>query len=85
MNAFILAGYKIPDKPLDRVNVTITRNSTTEPDTDNNYASCKYIIDALVKYKIILEDNPRIIRELKVNWKKAKRGHGFIELTILEV
>lgn len=66
------------------VAVHITRHSSgKEMDPDNLYASCKFVLDALVRGRIIVDDSPEHIT-LTVSHEKAKRGEGKTIISIAE-
>ena len=50
-----------PAKPYPKVELTLTRFSTQQPDHDGLAGSFKYVVDGLVKSQIITDDNPSIV------------------------
>jgi hypothetical protein len=61
-----------PKKHAEAVDIVYTRVSTRMIDLDNLGGSFKCIGDALVKCKVIQDDNPLIVRSLTLRWEKAK-------------
>ena len=84
-----LAG-RVPPSPLPRARVTIWRHSVQEPDTDNLYASCKGVLDAIQPATdrrtyglgIIVDDKPSVC-ELRALWVKER--HRTDQRTVVEV
>lgn len=60
-------------EPLKKAKLTITRFSVREPDFDNLVSSGKFVIDALVKNNVLVDDKVSIIGESKYLWQKATR------------
>jgi len=85
INAFILAGYRIPDKPISNYEINITRHSEREPDHDNLPSCAKDIIDGLVKNHVLYNDDPASMKICNVFWKFAKKSEGFMEINIREL
>jgi hypothetical protein len=71
----------LPPEPLQKATVTITRRSEREPDYDNQVASCKFPLDALVVAKVIADDSPQTIT-LVCRWEKARRFHGSLLIEV---
>lgn len=52
-------GYPgILEAPPDKARVTITQHRKRVMDTDNLYASCKVLLDALVNWQLLYDDSP---------------------------
>ena len=83
-------GTQQPAQPLARARVTIWRHSVQEPDTDNLYASCKGVLDALQPATerrtyglgVITDDRPSLC-DLRAKWVKA--AHRTDQRTVVEV
>lgn len=60
-------------EPLKKAKLTITRYSVREPDFDNLVSSGKFLIDALVKNKVLIDDKVSIIGESKYLWQKVSK------------
>lgn len=71
-----------PTKPFPKVALTLTRYSTREPDRDGLAGSFKYVVDGLVKAKIIVDDKPSIVVECDYKWEKTKLAEQKIEVII---
>jgi len=57
------------------VNVVYTRRSVRLMDWDNAAGSFKLVGDALVKCGILEDDNPKVIKEFKVEQVRVKKRH----------
>jgi Holliday junction resolvase RusA-like endonuclease len=79
--------------PIEKCIVHITRYSAGEPDIDNLYGGVKPLMDALVVCTkrnphglgVIRDDNQKVVTNLKVDPKKAKRGEGRTHVVIQEI
>ncbi len=81
--ALALIG-KLPDKPLNRANVTLTRYSSVEPDCDGLYSGMKAPLDALVKVGMVKDDRPSVIN-FQARWEKTSPNEGKIRFEIQEL
>ncbi len=81
--ALAIIGH-LPDKPLNRANVTLTRCSSIEPDCDGLFSGMKAPLDALVKVGIIKDDRPSVIN-FQAKWEKAPKNKGKIRFEIQEI
>lgn len=74
-------------EPLKKARLTLTRHSAREPDSDNLIASFKFVVDALVKCGVLLDDKPSVIGIPTYKWEKAspKNGHITVLIDIEEV
>lgn len=61
---------KMPEKPLEKVAVTIERYSSGTLDRDNKFFTSKHILDNLVKLGVLANDTEANIKELTVNQVK---------------
>ena len=57
----------------ERCIVTIARHGARSLDWDNMGGGLKFLLDALVKNKVIKDDNPKCITELNLRQIKTKR------------
>lgn len=73
-----------PEEPLKRAEVTLTRCSTTEPDADNLASSFKFVLDGLVKARVIADDKPSVI-DARFRWERAPRGAGCVRIRVESV
>lgn len=76
---FVHCHKYIPEEPLSKAKVICTRHSSVEPDYDGLVSSFKYVIDALVAHGFVIDDSSKYL-EREYEWKKEKRGHGFIKI-----
>lgn len=74
-----------PKEPLKKARLTITRCSSKAPDYDGLVSGAKPIIDALVKLKIIEDDNISVIGQPTFLWEKGKKGQGKMKVKVEEI
>lgn len=53
-------------------------------DVDNVYSASKYILDALVKMKVLKNDNPKHVVDIKYSHEYAKESKVIVELEKIE-
>ena len=73
---------KIPDKPLEKAKLTITRHSSRAPDFDGLVGSNKCIVDSLVLAKVLVDDSMAVLGQPSYKWEKAVKGKGFITVEV---
>ena len=78
-------GSKIPEVPLKRAQITITRHSSVEGDGDNYAGGYKAIIDALRHMKILENDKLSNIGNIQTLWVHETPRNGWISLEIQEL
>ena len=66
----------------DRCKVTVTRHASRQLDWDNMGGGLKFLLDAMVKNKIIVDDNPKCIVSLDLKQEKCTRKE---EKTVIEI
>lgn len=77
---------EINDLKLDRAVLTLTRHSSKAPDSDGIVSGFKVVIDALVKYGVLTDDNYKVIGMPNYKWEYApKKLGGFIVVKIESV
>ena len=82
--ALITIGHR-PKEPVKIAVLTLTRGSTTSPDSDGLVGSFKMIIDALVYLKVLEDDNFKHIKMPDYRWEKTKNNSfNFIEVQVVE-
>lgn len=69
-------------RELGQARLTLTRYSARCPDADNLAVSFKPVVDALVHWKVLADDNPDIIGTPEYRWEKAPRGEGRIRVVV---
>lgn len=74
-----------PGPPMKRAKVTCLRHSSRQQDFDNLVNSFKFLIDAIVKCGILIDDAPEIIGQPDYQWVKANKGEFKIVIHISEV
>lgn len=74
-----LPGFQAPDR-LRQVTVTFTKTRGPLSDTDNLYARCKVVLDALVFRNWLIDDAPRYV-ELAVSEEIGSPARTLIEIT----
>lgn len=75
-------GGLMPKSPFNKATLTLTRFSSSEPDFDGLVSSFKWIVDALIKCGVIVNDKPSVIGQPKYEWIKAPRGQGKIRVRV---
>lgn len=75
---------KLPRAPLKSAKLICVRGSSVAPDYDNLVSSFKAPIDGLVEAGVIEDDNLGVIGVPSFHWEKAKKGHGYIRIRVLE-
>lgn len=78
---FVTAG-KLPDAPLEKAKITLTRFSSSEPDFDGLVSSFKHVMDGLVEAGIIINDKPSVIGQPIYRWEKAPKKMGRIQVDV---
>ena len=68
-----------------QVSITYIGYKSVLMDWDNFSASFKYIGDSLVKTKVIVDDNPKIVRPFIVQQIKCKRKDQRVEIIIRDL
>lgn len=81
VNAVMLNGGP-PERPLEHALITFTRHSSTEPDHDNNVASCKPLLDGLRDAGVIVDDKKRNVGAPEYKWAKCAPGRGRVEIRV---
>jgi len=82
-----LVGHKslgqLPEKPLSKYKLRLTRYSSNEPDYDGLVSGFKHIVDGLRKHLIVEDDKLSNTGVWDCHWikTKPKDGHVKIEVT----
>lgn len=71
-DTWLLAYGNVPDKPLEKFNLSITRFGTKPLDYDNLIASFKPYIDGIKLAGIIKDDSWKYIRSIEVDQVASK-------------
>ncbi|MGZ3796482.1 MAG: hypothetical protein ACXVB1_08960 [Pseudobdellovibrionaceae bacterium] len=77
-----LCSMKYQGQPLEKAKLKLTRCSTRQPDFDGLTGSFKFIVDALVKAKVIIDDKYEVIGESEYCWEKCKRDEQGIRVEV---
>lgn len=77
--------YGRPPKPLDRVHLTLTRFSSSEPDYDGLVRGFKSVVDGLRLAGILAEDRLSNTGAWECHWVRCKRLEGKIRVRVEEV
>jgi hypothetical protein len=75
----------LPTAPLQTARLTLTRNSSVEPDPDGLVSGFKHAIDGLVRIGVLANDRYSNIGMPNYAWQKAPPNKGFITITVSEV
>jgi len=76
---------KIPSYPLKRAKLTLTRCSSSPPDSDGLVSSFKHVIDGLTNADILFDDAFTVIRMPEYKWEKAPPKKGKIKVSVVEL
>lgn len=71
-----------PEIPLFKAKLTLTRISSSCPDSDGLVSSFKHVVDGLRHAKIIKDDKFINIGMPEYRWEKGAKGNGHIEITV---
>lgn len=74
----------IPKTPIKKAKVTLWRYSSGRLDRDNKFFTCKYILDNLVKLKVLENDTEESVVHIEVNQMKIKKGEPKRIVCLLE-
>ena len=72
----------IPEQPLAKAKLTLTRISSREPDYDGLVGSFKAVIDALVDCRVLSGDTMKIIGKPTYDWIKGSPKQGMIRVKV---
>ena len=89
----VKAACRIPETPIDSCVIEVDRYSAGDPDWDGLYGGLKPLLDVLVVptkrnpcgLGIIVDDNTKIVKDLRAKPYKAKRKEGYTVVRIIEV
>ena len=84
-DAVMVKRHPMPPKPLTHAKVTLTRRSARQPDYDGLVSGFKFIIDALVRNAILIDDNPSVIGTPEYKWEKAPPDGGSMKIRVEEI
>ena len=74
---------EITDLKLPKAHLTLTRHSSVAPDSDGLVSGFKVVIDAMVKFGVLLDDNYKIIGMPTYKWEyRPKKLGGMISVRI---
>lgn len=74
-----------PAVPLKTAKLTLTRCSSSSPDSDGLVSGFKHVIDGLVRAGILEDDKYSNISFPTYLWRKAPAGKGMIRVLVEEV
>ena len=74
----------VPEKPITRCEIFITRYGSTPMDWDNVYGGFKPLLDALIIGGIISDDNPAVVTKLEAAQVKCKRKDAQTRVVIFD-
>lgn len=75
----------ICDLNLAKAELILTRYSSSEPDFDNLASSFKHVIDGLVEARVIIDDKPSVLKQVRFEWEKVSRKDGKIRVRIFSL
>ncbi len=83
---FVECRGKLPDKPLERANISFVRHFYRFLDFDNLVGSLKPVVDALVTAGVLVDDNWEVLGSWTVNQKFRSKSLGpLLEIIIQEM
>lgn len=85
VHAELLRLRIIPEIPLLRARLKLTRCSAKRPDFDGTVSSFKWVIDGLVKAGVIINDDIDVIGEPEYKWEQTSPKCGHIKIEVLEL
>lgn len=75
--------HRLADLKLNRAILSLVRCSSKAPDSDGLVSGFKVVIDALVKFGVLVDDNYKIIGMPNYKWEyRPKRDGGMIRVKI---
>lgn len=77
-----LCSIKYQGPPLEKAKLKLMRMSTRQPDFDGLTGSFKFLIDGLVKAKVIIDDKYEVIGESEYCWEKCKRDEQGVKVEV---
>lgn len=80
----VYSAIERPEFPFTECNITVTRVSRNAMDWDNMGGGLKFLLDALTSNKIIADDRPSVVRELKLNQTvdRQREAHTIVEIEV---
>jgi Holliday junction resolvase RusA-like endonuclease len=85
VHAELLSLRVIPEKPIKKAKLKLTRCSSKRPDYDGTVSSFKWVIDGLVRAGVLYDDNIDVIGEPEYKWESAGQHCGHIKIEITEI
>lgn len=85
MRVILYAKSARPKVPLARAKLTLTRCSSTSPDSDGLVSGFKRVIDGLVLAGVLENDRYENIGMPTYLWRKVPAGMGMIRVVVEEV
>lgn len=80
-----LVRPSLPTVPLARAKLTLTRCSSSSPDSDGLVSGFKHVIDGLVIAGVLENDRYENIEMPTYLWRKVPAGKGMIRVVVEEV
>jgi len=75
-------GVPLPESPLKKARLTLTRHSSVSPDPDGLVSGFKAIVDGLVLAGVLENDRFSNIGMPDYRWVKAKKGEGMVTILV---
>lgn len=83
--AHVIAAGGWPPVPLQKAKVSLIRYSSKAPDYDGLVQSFKPVMDALVRCKVLKDDNMGVIGRPEYTWEKVAPKTGMIRVIVSSV
>jgi hypothetical protein len=74
-----------PPEPLLKAKLHLERHSSSEPDFDGLVSSFKFVIDALIDARVLIDDRMTNIGQPAYSWVMVPRNKGKIKIIIEEI
>jgi len=72
----------LPDNPLEKFTLKLTRHSSSEPDYDGLVSSFKHIVDGLMFAGVIDNDRLSNTGQWDCQWEKTPRNKGYVTVEV---
>jgi Holliday junction resolvase RusA-like endonuclease len=83
-SVYLASSSQLPQDPLSRARVYLTRHSSGKIDYDGLVSSFKHVLDGLVDAGVLKDDSMRVVDMFYLK-KPAKPGQGKIEVYVEEI
>lgn len=78
-----LKARERPSEPLGRARIWFTRRSRSEPDPDGLVGGFKYVLDALVANRVLVDDTRQVVEPMYA-WLRSRQGSIRIQVEAID-